>query len=229
MNLHPSLGECGVQGRPVNNKIIVTTKMVFTKKERLSRALGVNLYLKGARSFSPKAGIVRRPYRPGQHGKKPQRLTVYGRQLREKQKVKWMYLMREKQFKRWFEKALELAKHTGEDKGMVLLQMLERKLDIVLYRAGLAKSKSAARQLIVHGHVRVNGKKVRSPSYLVEVGDKIEVLEKVFEKYKRDYEGPAVPEWLKVYKNTCEVVRYPTREDLPKDIDTSLIIAWYTR
>ncbi len=203
--------------------------MVYYKKERLSRLSGTNLFLKGARSFSSKAGVLRRPYRPGQHGRRPLRLTVYGRQLREKQKVKWMYLMRERQFKNWFEKALDIAKQTGQDKGTVFLQMLERKLDIVLYRAGLAKSKGAARQLVVHGHVKVNGRKVRSPSYLVQVGDKIEVSEKVFEKYKRDYEGPAAPGWIRVKENTCEIVRAPNRDELPKNVDPSLIIAWYTR
>ncbi len=203
--------------------------MVYPKKEKLSRREGVNLYLKGARSFSDKAGIVRRPYKPGQHGQKSTRLTVYGLQLREKQKVKRMYLMRERQFKRFFEKALKIAQKTKQDKGFVFLQLLERKLDMVLYNSGLAKSKGAARQLVVHGHVKVNGVKVKSPSYLVEIGDVIEVSEKVFDKYKRDYEGPAIPEWLEVKGNKCKILRFPTREEISKDIDESLIVEWYTR
>ena len=203
--------------------------MVFKKKEKLSRREGVNLYLKGKRSYSDKAGIVRRPFKPGQHGHKPTRLTVYGRQLREKQKVKRMYLMREKQFKRFFDMALRIAQRTKEDKGHVFLQLLERKLDMVIYNAGLAKSKSTARQMVVHGHVKVNGRRVKSPSYLVKEGDVIEVSEKVFEKLKRDYEGPAISEWLEVNGNKCVVKRYPTRDEISKDIDETLIVGWYTR
>jgi len=203
--------------------------MVYKKKEKLSRREGVNLYLKGARSHSDKSGLARRPFKPGQHSHKPSRLTVYGRQLREKQKVKRMYLMREKAFKKLFREALRIAENKKIDKGLVFLQMLDRKLDVVLYYAGLAKSKNAGRQMVVHGHVKVNGVRTRSPSRILEPGDIIEVSPKVFEKYRRDYEGPAVPAWLEVDKNVAKIVRLPTREEISKDIDESLIIAWYTR
>ncbi len=203
--------------------------MVYRAKEKLSRREGINLYLKGARSFSPKAGIKRRPTRPGQHGHKPVRLSPYGRQLREKQKVKRMYMMREKQFRRFYENAVRIAKNTGQDKGFVFLQLLERRLDNVIYKAGLAKSKSAARQLVSHGHVRVNGKRVDRPSYLVEIGDTISISEKVFDKYKPDYDFPLVAQWIETSGNTCKVVRFPTREEISPDIKESLIVELYSR
>lgn len=203
--------------------------MVYRAKEKLSRREGINLYLKGARSFSDKAGIKRRPTRPGQHGAKPVRLSAYGRQLREKQKVKRMYMMREKQFRRFYEMAVKIAKNTGQDKGVVLLQLLERRLDSVIYRAGLAKSKSAARQLVSHKHVYVNGKRINIPSYLVKEGDKIEISPKVFEKYKPDYEFPQPPAWLDVSGNKCKIVRSPRRDEISPDIKESLIVELYSR
>jgi len=197
-------------------------------KDKISRRDGRNLYLKGARDFT-KPGVVRRPTKPGQHGKTKRRLTTYGLQLREKQAVKFMYLLGEKRFRRIFDMALDIANKTGAPKGTTFLQLLERMLFIVLYRAGLAKSKGAARQLVVHGHVYVNGRRVKSPTYFVKEGDKIEVSLKVFEKYKPDYAHPGPAAWLDVKDNVCIVKRYPTREEIRQDIDESLVIAWYTR
>ena len=203
--------------------------MVVYKKEKLSRRAGKNLLLKGSRSFSDKSGVKRRTSRPGQHGNRPARLTEYGKQLREKQAVKAMYLLREARFKNLFNKALEIAERTKGNKGHVFLQLLESMLFIVLYRAGLAKSKSAARQLVVHGHVKVNGVRVRSPTYILKPGDQIEVSDKVFDKYKPDYDLPYNASWIEVSKNTCKFIRPPERDEIRKDIDESLVIAWYTR
>lgn len=202
---------------------------MYKKKEKLSRREGVNLYLKGARSFSSKAGIVRRPTRPGQHGAKPVRLSGYARQLREKQKVKRMYMMRERQFRRFYNMAVRIAKNTKQDKGYLLLQLLERRLDSVIYRAGLAKSKGAARQLVSHGHVYLNGKRATIPSMLVKEGDSIEISPKVFDKYKPDYDFPAPPAWLEVVKNRCKILRYPLRTEIDPGIKESLIVELYSR
>ncbi len=203
--------------------------MVYKAKGKLSRREGINLFLKGARSFSNKAAIKRRPTKPGQHGFKPSRLSAYARQLREKQKVKRMYMMRERQFRKFFNMAVKIAKNTGQDKGVVLLQLLERRLDSVIYRAGLAKSKSAARQLVSHKHVYVNGKRVNIPSYLVKQGDEITISEKVFEKYKPDYEFPQPPAWLDVKGNGVKIVRFPIREEISPDLKESLIVELYSR
>ena len=204
--------------------------MVYKKKDRLSRRAGKNLYLKGARSFSDtKNPLSRRASRPGQHGNRPPRFTEYGKQLREKQTVKEIYLLRETRFKNLFKQAMAMADKTNANKGHLFLQLLERMLFIMIYRAGLAKSKSTARQLVVHGHVKVNGRRVKSPTYILKIGDVVEISSKVFDKIKPDYEIPFTANWVEVNKNTFKVVRYPEREEIRQDIDESLVVAWYTR
>lgn len=204
--------------------------MVYKKKDRLSRRAGRNLYLKGARSFSEtKNPLSRRASRPGQHGSRPARFTEYGKQLREKQTVKEIYLLRETRFKNLFKQAMAMAEKNNANKGHLFLQLLERMLFIMIYRAGLAKSKSTARQIVVHGHVKVNGRKVKSPTYILNVGDIVEISPKIAEKVKPDYEMPFIANWLEVSKNKFKVTRFPEREEIRQDIDESLVVAWYTR
>ena len=141
---------------------------------RLCRREGIKLYLKGERCYSDKCAITRRQYAPGQHGRNRRKLSEYGLQLREKQKARRLYGVLERQFERYFEMAERMRGVTGEN----LLVLLERRLDNVVYRMGFAGSRAQARQLVSHGHITVNGKRVNIPSYLVEVGETIAVAEK---------------------------------------------------
>src|SRR3954454_452031 len=139
---------------------------------RLCRREGMKLFLKGAKCFSEKCPIEKRNYAPGQHGKdRKAKIVGYGLQLREKQKTKRIYFTLEKQFRNYFEKAARAQGVTGD----ILLQQLERRLDNVAYRMGIATSRRQARQLVRHGHVAVNGKKVNIPSFQVNVGDEIAI------------------------------------------------------
>src|SRR5690349_18185229 len=143
-------------------------------KCRLCRRAGMKLFLKGARCFSDKCAIERRAYAPGEHGKSRRvKETDYGTQLREKQKARRIYGVLERQFRNYFEKAARAKGVTGE----VLLQMLERRLDNVVFRLGFAQARRQARQLVRHGHIAVNGRKVNVPSFQVSVGDEITVRE----------------------------------------------------
>jgi len=146
---------------------------------RLCRREGVKLYLKGDRCYSDKCAIARRPSAPGQHGQVKKKASEYGIQLREKQKARRIYGVLEKQFARYFEMAERMKGITGEN----LLQILERRLDNVVYRLGFASSRAQARQLVRHGHITVNGKRVNIPSYITNVGDVIAVKEKALLKW----------------------------------------------
>lgn len=196
-------------------------------KEKLSRREGINLFLKGARSFSEKAGIERKPFPPGQHGAKSRvRLSNYGRQLREKQKVKRIYGLREKQFHNLYTKADRLSKINNTDKGLELLRLLELRLDNVVYLAGLAQSRSAARQFVTHKHIEVNGETVSIPSYVLKQGDEIKLkiakllpLE-VFIK---------TPRWIEKSKDIAKVSDLPIRDDIDESIKENLIIEFYSR
>ncbi len=196
-------------------------------KEKLSRREGVNLFLKGSRSFSEKAGINRKPFPPGQHGAKSRvRLSNYGRQLREKQKVKRVYGLREKQFHNLYIKADRLSKINNSDKGLELLRLLELRLDNVVYMAGLAPSRSAARQFVTHKHVEVNGETVSIPSYLLQKGDQV--------KLKVDKLLPIEilvksPVWIDKAKNVAKVLDLPIRDDIDEGIKENLIIEFYSR
>lgn len=203
----------------------------ITKKCRLCRREGTKLFLKGARCFSPKCPIEKKgAVPPGVHGVKyTGRLSEYGVQLREKQKVKRTYGVSETQFKRYFSEAVRQKGERGEN----LLRMLETRLDNVIYRLGFAPSRAAARQLVVHGHVRVNGKKVRIPSYRVNVGDKITLSKKALQiNYIQEWlsRGEVKPPgWLKKLNSGGEVLSLPTREQMPSDVDESLVIEFYSR
>ena len=142
--------------------------------EKLERRLGVSLALKGERRLVGKSALEKRPYAPGQHGQRRAKISEYGLQLREKQKAKFMYGVSEKQFRRLFQEAARREGNTGA----LLVQLLEQRLDNVVYRMGFATTRRFARQLVTHGHILVNGKRVDIPSYRVEPGSKIEVAEK---------------------------------------------------
>lgn len=198
-------------------------------KERLSRREGSNLFVKGARSFSQKEAWGKRQTRPGQHGSQPSKLSSYARQLREKQKVKRQYGMKEKQFRRFYSLAVKTAKNSNQDKGFIMLQMLERRLDNVVYLAQMARSKSGARQTVSHGHVLVNGKKVTIPSFVVRVNDVVEMKEDMYNNSKVDYKGPITPTWLSVAKNVVTVASLPTRQQIDPSIRENLIVELYSR
>ena len=142
--------------------------------EKLERRLGVSLALKGERRLAGKSALEKRPYAPGQHGQRRAQISEYGLQLREKQKAKFMYGVSEKQFRRLFQEAARREGNTGA----LLVQLLEQRLDNVVYRMGFATTRRFARQLVTHGHILVNGKRVDIPSYRVEPGSKVEVAEK---------------------------------------------------
>lgn len=198
---------------------------------RLCRREGMKLYLKGDRCYSDKCAIDRRSYAPGQHGQNRKKVSGYGIQLREKQKAKRYYGVMESQFRKYFEMAERMKGATGEN----LLQILERRLDNVVFRAGLASSRKEARQLVKHGHFTVNGKKVDIPSYLVKVGDVIEVTEngKGSEKFKALIEDNqrVAPDWLEADLDNLKVrvVALPKKEHIDIPLEEHLIVELYSR
>jgi small subunit ribosomal protein S4 len=199
---------------------------------RLCRREGTKLFLKGDRCFTSKCGIERRSYPPGQHGQGRARFSDYGVQLREKQKVKRMYGLLERQFARTMERAAAMKGRSGEN----LLVLLERRLDSVVFRMGFATSRAEARQLVRHGHFLVDGRKATIPSLLVKAGSKVAVRERS-RKIARiagaleTLEGRAVPRWLETDKERFEgtVKALPTREDITLPIQEQLIVELYSR
>lgn len=191
-------------------------------KCKLCRREGVKLFLKGERCDSPKCALFRKQQAPGQHGTSRRRPSEYALQLREKQKIKRLYGVREVQFGRYFERALGFR----EGAGSVLLQLLERRLDNVVYRTGFAVSRSQARQLVVHRRISVNGGLMDRPSFLVSAGDRINFAEGLSVVSDR-----VVPGWLAVDKKTGEisVKKLPERDDIGFDIDEHLIVEFYSR
>ena len=199
---------------------------------RQCRREGQKLFLKGERCYSDKCAINRRSFAPGQHGKARKKLSEYCLQLREKQKARRYYGVLEGQFHHYFEMAERKAGITGEN----LLQILESRLDNVVYRLGFAMSRPEARQLVVHGHFTVNGKKVNIPSYLVSAGDVIAVQQKSkqSEKFKVVAEANAnrpVPAWLEVDREnqSGKVVALPSRDQIDLDIQETLIVELYSK
>lgn len=196
-------------------------------KGKLSRREGVNLHLKGSRSFSDKNAMERKPFVPGQHGNQRRtRLSDYGIHLREKQKVKRIYGLREKQFKNVYKEADRRSKAASSDKGLEFLRILELRLDNVAYYAGFAPSRAAARQAVVHGHVLVNGKKLNIPSYELKEGDSIEL--KMAKLAPADKLFP-VPDWIEGKDTKAKVNRLPVRDDIDEGIRENLIIEFYSR
>jgi small subunit ribosomal protein S4 len=200
---------------------------------RLCRREGTKLYLKGERCYSDKCAIARRPFVPGQHGKSRKKVSEYGLQLREKQKARRLYGIMEKQFRGYFKIAERMKGITGEN----LLQLLERRLDNVVYRMGFAGSRPQARQLVRHGHIRINGKKVNIPSYLVNIGETIAVAEKSasgmehFKALREQGAGHVVVPWLQVDYDKLEgaVTAFPSREDIDVPIQEHLIVELYSK
>ena len=199
---------------------------------RICRREGQKLFLKGSRCYSDKCSISRRNYAPGQHGQKRAKLSEYGTQLREKQKTKSYYGVGEKQFRGYFQMASNKKGVTGDN----LLQILESRLDNVVYRLGFGASRAQARQLVNHGQFAVNGKKVDIPSYLVKAGDVITVRENKKENatIKANVEANAarpVPAWLELNNETLsgKVVRLASREDVDIPVEEHLIVELYSK
>ncbi len=199
---------------------------------RICRREGQKLFLKGSRCYSDKCSVTRRNYAPGEHGQGRKKLSEYGTQLREKQKTKAFYGVGEKQFRRYFEMAENKKGITGE----VLLQILESRLDNVVYRAGFGVSRAQARQLVNHGHFNVNGVKTDIASYLVKPGDVISVREnkkdsKIIKENAELNSSKPVPEWLEKNNEKLEakVIRLASREDVDLPVEEHLIIELYSK
>jgi len=198
---------------------------------RLCRREGAKLFLKGTRCYTKKCSFERRPTPPGQHGVRRRKVGEYGLQLREKQKMRRVYQVLERQFRNYFETADNRPGVTGEN----LLRMLELRLDNVVYRAGFALSRPQARQLVAHGHFTVNGRVVDIPSYQLKVGDRIEVRKTratrdPFKTVAANRSGQS-PEWLSadLGKLTASVTDQPRRDQMPLDLNEQLVVEYYSR
>ncbi|MEK6525578.1 MAG: 30S ribosomal protein S4 [Nitrospirota bacterium] len=199
---------------------------------RLCRREGVKLFLKGSRCMTEKCAIERRSYPPGQHGQGRKRISEYSAQLREKQKLKRIYGLQERQFRGFFGKAERRAGITGEH----LLKLLECRLDNVVYRLGFASSRKEARQLVNHGHLLVNGRKTDIPAYIVKPGDVVEVRQR-----SRDLvpiasaleavDGRGIPGWLELdraaFKGTVRGL--PTKEEIALPVNEQMVVELYSR
>ncbi|MDW7673424.1 MAG: 30S ribosomal protein S4 [Bacillota bacterium] len=199
---------------------------------RLCRREGAKLFLKGDRCYTDKCAIDRRAYAPGQHGQMRKKVSEYGSQLREKQKAKRIYGVLESQFRRYYEEANRQKGITGDN----LLRLLERRLDNVVYRLGFAGSRAEARQLVLHGHFTVNGKKVNIPSFLVRTGEEVAVRDKskASPRFKELAEAVAhktPPAWLELDKDnlTGRVIALPSREEIDVPLEEHLIVELYSR
>ncbi len=198
------------------------------------RRVGEKLFLKGERCFSAKCALVKRNYPPGIHGAKGKpRLSEYGLQLREKQKAAKTYNILEKQFRNYYTRAIRMKGETGTN----LMKLLELRVDNVLYRSGITTSRSIARQIINHGHVMINNKKTRIPSYQLTAGDTITIKEKSLSSKNikeliKKADKKRAPSWLNltIDKNiTIKVTSYPQKDEMAEGIDTAMIIEYYSR
>lgn len=200
--------------------------------EKIERRLGVSLALKGERRLKGKSALEKRPYPPGQHGQRRSKISEYGLQLREKQKAKFMYGVAEKQFRNLFKEANRMEGNTGEN----LIKLLERRLDNVVYRMGFATTRRFARQLVNHGHVLVDGKRVDIPSYRVKPGQKIEIREKsknnpqIQRSLELTNQTGIVP-WVDVDKEKVFGIftRIPEREEIEIPVEERLIVELYSK
>lgn len=199
---------------------------------RLCRREGAKLFLKGNKCDTAKCHFERRAMPPGMHGQRRGKLSDYGVQLREKQKLKRMSAMMERQFKIFFQRAEKKEGITGDN----LLQFLSLRLDNVVLKSGFATSRGLSRQLVRHGHIKVNGKKVNIPSFMMKTGDKLEIKDTQKNKtriteYLEKNEYRKVPEWLSVDKNAlqAEIVRIPSREDFDFSIQENMIVELYSK
>lgn len=199
---------------------------------RQCRREGVKLYLKGERCTTKKCAMERRPVIPGQHGATKRRVTFteYGTQLREKQKIKRIYGLLENQMRSYYEEAERMKGVTGAN----MLSLIERRLDNVVYRMGIGASRSQSRQMVNHGLIAVNGKKLDIPSYIVKVGDVISVRENKLDKEPiKSLKGMKIvmPKWLEFNTETLtgKIINLPVREDVDADIKEQLVIELYSR
>ena len=200
--------------------------------EKLERRLGVDLFMKGERRLAGKSALLKRPYAPGQHGQRRAKLSEYGSQLREKQKAKFMYGVSEKQFRRLFAEAARREGNTGA----ILVQLLEQRLDNVVYRMCFATTRRFARQLVTHGHILVDGKRVDIPSYSVRAGQKIEVIEKSKNnpQISRALDLTAqtgIVAWVDVEKEKRYGIfsRVPEREEVVIPVEERFIVELYSK
>jgi len=200
--------------------------------EKIERRLGVSLNLKGERRLAGKSAIDKRPYAPGQHGQRRAKISEYGLQLREKQKAKYMYGVSEKQFRNTFAEAHRIEGNTGEN----LIKLLEQRLDNVVYRMGFATTRKFARQLVTHGHILVDGRRVNVPSFRVKAGQKVEVIEKsknnpqivrAIELTKQT----GIVEWVDVDqdKKFGIFTRLPQRSEVVIPVEERLIVELYSK
>ena len=199
---------------------------------RLCRREGAKLYLKGTRCYSKKCAFERRPSPPGQHGVRRRQVGDYGLQLREKQKVRRVYGVLERQFRIYFDRAEARPGVTGES----LLRTLELRLDNVVYRMGFASSRAQARQLVGHGHFAINGVATNIPSYQLKPGDRIEVREtrkgrEPFKLAKETLRSHQAPEWLSIdaAKLAGSIADLPRRDQMPLDLNEQLVVEYYSR
>jgi small subunit ribosomal protein S4 len=199
---------------------------------RICRREGEKLFLKGDRCYTEKCAVDRRKYPPGQHGQSYRKLSDYGFQLREKQKVRKIYGLLEKQFRKYFYEAERRKGITGE----VLLQLVESRLDNIIYRMGFAPNRQGARQLISHGHILLNGKKVTLPSYTVKGGDLVSIKESsrdipevVDSLSKVEHRG--IPAWVEVdiVNLTGKVLHIPSRDEIQLPVQEQLIVEFYSK
>ena len=200
--------------------------------EKIERRLGVSLGLKGERRLAGKSAIDKRPYAPGQHGQRRTKISQYGLQLREKQKAKYMYGVGEKQFRRLFKDANRMEGNTGEN----LIALLERRLDNVVYRMGFATTRAFARQLVTHGHVLVDGKRVNIPSFRVKPGQKIEIREKSknnpqIQRAMELTRQTGIAPWVDVDQDKVFGIftRIPEREEVVIPVEERLIVELYSK
>jgi len=195
------------------------------------RREGKKLFLKGERCYSVKCGVARRAYAPGQHGQdRRMRISEYATQLREKQKVKRIYGVLEKQFRKYYEEAARMKGNTGS----LLIVLLERRLDNVIYRSGLGSSRRQARQLVNHGHFRVNGKRVDIPSFMVKEGDVITVKKDgsaYFKNVRETLKGVQVPSWLNLDEKKLEVKinSIPSEKEAELDVNINQVVEYYSK
>ena len=195
----------------------------------------MKLFLKGQRCYTDKCAVEKRNYAPGEHGRsffRRRQVLGYGQQLREKQKTKRSYGVQERQFRRYFQRAALRKGVTGQ----MLLQMLERRLDSVVYRLGFGASRNQARQFVRHGHIRVNGQKVTIPSYLLKPGDEVAVRQKsrknpLIIEAMEDVAGRGVPAWLSLERENFagRVLELPSREEIKIPVEEQLIVELYSK
>jgi small subunit ribosomal protein S4 len=199
---------------------------------RLCRREGLKLFLKGTRCYTKKCSFERRPTPPGQHGVRRRKVGDYGLQLREKQKVRRVYGVLEKQFRNYF---VEASRHSGVT-GEYLLRSLELRMDNVAYRLGFAPSRPAARQMVNHGHFAVNGVPTDIPSYRLKIGDKIEVRQshrerEIFKVVKESLRSHQAPDWLSLDPANLagSILALPRRDQMPLDFNEQLVVEYYSR